>query len=497
MGNKSGSSSWESFTADWRNRMLKKIICLFALTLLMAIPGNSELNADFYGNISFGTWWSKESDFTDSIISVDGTDTIMGEDPSPAANMDVMPFGILGIKLAKEKITCGFELGIGRIIYDFNFFQSMTSGNFLVKKKDFFVRFNKFFADWNINDHFALQIGQNVTPANFSTSNQALFGGNGMNNCGVLEDGARPMMQFMAKQTIGGAVQLSGKVAAIMVDTMLMTLPTDYRIKDTTVLDSISGQQVAKSIIIANQVKEENKNLKANVQIPKLEGSFDFSLTYHLIEYTLHAAGGFQQYDIIYKPPINYLGENIYPKTTLQSYVWGVDNSVSVGMASIAYTCAGGKNLGIYGINIGNPFKWRGAVESDLVNIFYPWARRAGTGASEETGVVWSAGDIVDHDLAKSARTLDNSYALEMAWIGRLKPWEFVAAEGGYGLVKASHDDETRKIWWHDTHAWYGQVELTIANVLVITPEVGYFMYGPRYAQGDLIYGGMNARIKF
>jgi hypothetical protein len=477
--------------------MLKKIICLFAFALLMAISVNSEPKVDFYGNISFGTWWSKEWDFTDSLLKVNGIDSIFGEDPSPTANLDVMPFGALGINLAKEKIKVCFELGIGRTAYDFSFLKSMTSGNFLVKKNGYFVRFSKFFADWSINDNFALQIGQNVTPANFSTSNQALFGGNGMNNCGVLEDGARPMMQFMAKRTIGGAMQLSGKVAAIMVDTMLMTLPTDYRTKDTSVFDSSTGQQVAKSVIIENQVKDETKNLKANVQIPKLESSIDFSLTYRLIEYTMHLAGGFQQYDIIYKPPINYLGENIYPKATLQSYVWGVDNKISVGMVSLAYSCAGGKNLGIYGITIGNPFKWRGAVNSDLVNIFYPWARRAGTGASEETGVVWSAGDIVDPDLAKSARTLDNSYALEMAWIGRVKPWEFMAAEGGYGLVKASHDNETRNQWWHDTYAWYGQLEFTIAKVLVITPEVGHFMYGPRYTQGMLTYGGMNARIKF
>jgi hypothetical protein len=253
--------------------MLKKIICLFALALLMAIPVNSEPKVDFYGNISFGTWWSREWDFTDSIVNVDGVDTIMGEDPSPTANLDVMPFGVLGINIAKEKIKVCFELGIGRTTYDFQRSSSNTTGDFTVKKNGYFVRFKKFFADWHINDNFALQIGQNVTPANFSTSNQALFDGNGMNNCGVLEDGARPMMQFMAKRNIGGGIQLSGKVAAIMVDTMLMTFPTDYRIKDTTVIDTNTGLQVAKSVIIANQVKDENKNLKANVQIPKLESS--------------------------------------------------------------------------------------------------------------------------------------------------------------------------------------------------------------------------------
>jgi hypothetical protein len=480
--------------------MLKKIICLFAFALLVAVTGNTEPKVDFYGNISFGTWWSKEWDFTDSIVNVIGTDTIMGEDPTPTANLDVMPFGFLGLNLAKEKLKFCFEMGIGRTTYDFQKSRSYTSGDFLVRKNGFFVRFKKFFADWNINDHFTLQIGQNVTPANFSTSNQALFGGNdinGMNNCGVLEDGARPMMQFEAKRNFGKGIQLSGKAAVIMVDTMLMTLPTDFRIKDTSVVDTSTGQTVIKSKIIANKVMQENKNLKANVQIPKLEGSIDFSLTYRLIDYTLHLAGGFQQYDIVYKHPPYYNEENIYPKATLQSYVWGVDNKLSIGRASIAYTCAGGKNLGIYGITIGNPFKWRGFVDAPLVNIFYPWGRAAGTGSSELNGVVWALNDLVDPDLAKSARTLDNSYAMEMAWIGRVKPWEFVAAEGGYGIVKASHDDESRNQWWHDTRAWYGQLEFTIANVLVITPEVGYIYYGPARNQGQLSYGGMNARIKF
>jgi hypothetical protein len=477
--------------------MLKKIICLFALALLMAIPVNSEPKVDFYGNISFGTWWSREWDFTDSIVNVDGVDTIMGEDPSPTANLDVMPFGFLGLNLAKEKIAFCFELGIGRTTYDFNRSESMTTGFFTVKKNGYFVRFNKFFADWHINENFTLQIGQNITPANFSTSNQALFGGNGMNNSGVLEDGARPMMQFMAKSSFGKRIQLSGKVAAIMVDTILMTLPTDFRIKDTSVVDTSTGQTVIKSKVIKNQVTDDEKNLKANVQIPKLEGSIDCSLKYRLIEYSLHLAGGFQQYDIIYKHPIYIDEENIFPKATLQSYVWGVDNRISVGMASIAYTCAGGKNLGIYGITIGNPFKWRGFVDASLVNIFYPWGRAAGTGSSERNGIVWAMNDLVDPDLAKSARTLDNSYAMEMAWIGRIKPWKFVAAEGGYGLVKASHDDESRNLWWHDTRAWYGQLEFTIAKVLVITPEVGYIFYGPARNQGQLSYGGMNARIKF
>jgi hypothetical protein len=421
----------------------------------------------------------------------------MGEDPSPTANLDVMPFGFLGLNLAKEKIAFCFEMGIGRTTYDFQRSGSNTGGEYVVKKNGYFVRFKKFFADWNINDHFALRIGQDVTPANFSTSNQALWGGNGMNNTGVLEDGARPMMQFMAKRSFGEGLQFGGKVAAIMVDTILMTLPTDFRIKDTTIVDTSTGQQIIKSKVIVNQVMKEEKNLKANVQIPKLEGSIDCSLKYHVIDYTLHLAGGFQQYDIIFKHPIYYNEENIFPKATLQSYVWGVDNKLSFGMASVAFTCAGGKNLGIYGITIGNPFKWRGFANADIVNIFYPWGRAAGTGTSEQDGVVWAYGDLVDPELAKSARTLNNSYAMEMAWIGRIKPWEFMAAEGGYGLVKASHDDESRNQWWHDTRAWYGQLEFTIANVFVITPEVGYIYYGPARNQGQLSYGGMNARIKF
>ena len=165
-------------------------------------------------------------------------------------------------------------------------------------------------------------------------------------------------------------------------------------------------------------------------------------------------------------------------------------------MVTIAYSCAGGQNLGLYGVNIGNPFKWRGDPDADLINIFYPYARLAGYGPSEEDPI-FEKGSLIDPALAKSAKTLNNSYALEMAWIIKIKPWNFLSAEGGFGMVKASHDDPGRNSWWHDTYAWYGQVDVTVSNLLTLTPEFGYYFYGPGYKQGKFNYWGLNSQVRF
>jgi len=473
--------------------MLRKTIKSLVFLSVLTLPVHAAPTIEYYGSMAFGTWWGKEWDFTDSLIQKNDFDTIMGEDPSPVTNLDIMPFGTLGLDIAKENLKFLFELGIGKTAYDFKYGQSATSGNFLVKKNGYFARFNKFYADWSINDHLSLQIGQNTTPAGFSTSSQAYFGGNGLNNCGVLDNGNRPMLQFQAKNDFGNTIKINAKAAVIMVDTMLMTNPTDFRTKDTMVTDSISGQMFMKAKVIENIITNEPKNLKADMQIPKIESSLEVDFYYKLINYRLQLTGGFQQYSIVFKKPIDYVNGNVYPKAALQSYVWGVDNKLSLGAVSIGYSCSGGKNLGIYGTNIGNPFKWRGNTDAAIVNIFYPWAAEPGTSRTNP----YPINTLLDPEVAKSAKTVYNSYALEMAGIGRIQPWHFMAIEGGYGLVKVNHDDELRNEYWHDTHAWYGQIEITIAKTFTITPEVGNFNYGPRYTQGKLFYWGMNSKVKF
>lgn len=482
--------------------MPRKIIGTITLVWALIVPVSAALEVNYHGNISFGAWWGKEWDFTDTITEVvnNGTtkDTIMGEDPYPTTYLDVFPLGLLGLEIKKENLNFYFDMGIGRSIYDFRYSTSNTGGIFFGKKNTYSVRFRKFYAEWNINDAFSLLLGQNSTPCNFSASNQALFGGNGMGNCGVLETGSLPMIQFMAEKSVSDAIKLNGKVAAVMVDTVLMLLPTDYRIKDTTIIDASSGQEVVKSKVIANSPKILKNNLKANLQFPKVEGRFDFSFQRKSFRYNLFTTGGFQQYDILYKPTINIEDpdESIAIKQPIQSYVWGINSDVSIGPVMVAYSCAGGQNLGMYGANIGNPFKWRGDVNGDLVNIFYPWGRRAGYYASQDTGT-FNVGDLVDPAIAKSAKIINNSHALEMAWVGKVQPWDFLAIEGGYGLVKASHDDPSRTEWWNDNYCYYGQIEYTIAHALTITPEIGYYYYGHRNQQGKFLYWGLNTHVQF
>lgn len=486
--------------------MVKNYVGIFLLASGMMISGFAEIEVNFNGDIKFGAWWIKEWDFTDTLISrkpsqIDTTvDSIFGEDPHPVTNLEILPFGFLGINLKKERLDFCFDLGIGKNIYDFEYLRSATLGQFFVKKKSFFVGFRNFYAQWNFNDAVSLLLGQSITPCNFTSSNQAFLGGNGMNNSGVLETGRRPMIECMVNKNIGNAMEIGGSVAAVMVDTILMTLPTYYKIRDTTVTDTATGQSVVKSLIVENEVLELIGGLgilKANVELPKLEGRIDFNFQGKLFQNNLNLAAGYQKYDIVFRSPHSIdPEENIYAEAELTSYVWGLNNVVSFPMTTIAYSCAGGQNPGIYGVNIGNPFKWRGDPNADIINIFYPYGRRAGYGPSEKDPI-FEKGSLIDPELAKSAKTVSNSHLLEMAWIVNIRPWDFIAAEGGFGLVKASHDDPGRNQLWHDSYAWYGQIDVTVSNVLTITPEVGYYYYGPAYHQGKFYYWGLNSQVTF
>ena len=120
---------------------------VFLLASGIMISDFAAIEVNYHGNIKFGAWWIKEWDFTDTIISRTRTqidtviemDTIRGEDPHPLTNLEILPFGSLGINIKKERLDFCFDLGIGKNIYDFEYFYGQTGGYLIVKKKSFFV----------------------------------------------------------------------------------------------------------------------------------------------------------------------------------------------------------------------------------------------------------------------------------------------------------------------------------------------------------------------
>ena len=86
---------------------------------------------------------------------------------------------------------------------------------------------------------------------------------------------------------------------------------------------------------------------------------------------------------------------------------------------------------------------------------------------------------------------------MEIAGILKIKPLEFLSFEGGVGIVMGDHEFSPYSERFNDALAWYFQTELTVLEMMKITPEIGQYNYGPLKWWGRYFYWGLNTGIAF
>ena len=88
-----------------------------------------------------------------------------------------------------------------------------------------------------------------------------------------------------------------------------------------------------------------------------------------------------------------------------------------------------------------------------------------------------------------------NSSATEIAALLKFKPCNFLGFEGGVGIIFGNHEFENYDKWFHNTLAWYFQIELNVFEILKFTPEIGKYDYVPY--SGRYFNWGINTGIEF
>jgi len=496
---------------------IKNIVYTISLLFTLLIPAVAVNNVDFYGNIRLGSWWSREQDFTKDTLrfNTSNNNTEIGHDTVPLYLMDFKPYGEFGFNIKTEKLKFVFGYGTITSLTGTRYYFSQTSGLFFGTRSTFFNQVNHCFGEWNITDNFSLLLGKTLSPCNFSTSNQGLYGGWGLKNCGVLTSGSRPQIQFSIKKNIGTAFSFNGKIAALPVDTIAIPY-WNFVAKDTLFEDPdpITGEldTVPGIYLTLNQMEvNELHPIKNSYSTPKFEASLGFNFEQDMFGFTLNVAGGYQEYKNIWKPFADSSNKQYDPATndlvkkeTIQSYIAGIEGTVKVGPILLGATYTQGKNIGSYGVTIGNPYRMRDRPDADNITIHYPSNGRADVlFPSGKTLPIISLDDpskLIRKDtinLNEIDLSLHNSFTKEMAFVAKVKPLGYLSFEGGVGIIIPRHEDERKNSQAENTYTFYGQAEIEIGNSIILTPEGGYINYGPHHHQGVFYYGGFNATFKF
>jgi hypothetical protein len=444
---------------------MKKLL-LIIVALGMIVPAVA-VDLDFYGNLKLGAWWEIRERYYEDTISVD---TVMWIDTTGATVIDtvgaltdsdslpytfcnLLPHGHFGAKFKSDQFGACVEIGLQKNIYEARL-SSMTDTKIL-PRENVFVYMRKWYVEWYMHDMFTLLLGQDYSPVNYVPSNQGYYDDNSFANSGCVYGGRRPMIQFTAGNF---AAEESGlgweaKVAVINPDTSIM------------------------------KFRNETRYPKVDMKIPKFEGSVGINMEVGIFGFNLGGAFGYNTFN-----SGTYSGNAIggLPKDSCKipivCWIGAGAAGFKLGPVSLDYTCAGGQNLGAYGLYITNPWVWRGGMMPEVVEIFWPF--------HEE--VLDTMGIPIDYELK-------NSTAFEMAFILKVKPVEWLGFEGGYGIIMADHSYWKYIERWPEDNirAYYGNITFTVAEVLEFAPEFGQYLYGPLDGYGRITYGGLQTRFSF
>ncbi len=425
--------------------MKKMLILLFTLTSVMTIRG---ADVDVYGKINMGVWYfSPERFYNDTLKDSNQVPLGLGlKDTMDLIISNWLPFGTFGAKYKGDKFGGRIEMGVHKNAYD-----SKSWGHFdkvppfSEKKTADYITMKRLYGEWYINDLFTLLFGKSLAPTNFFPSNQLFWGGYGFNNIGCLCTGTYPLLQLSLQSP---NEVFEGKIAVIKSDT---------------------------SVIRIRNQGSDKQNYQCDSRIPKFEGGVKAAFESEIFSIGGAVAGGFQKYEVVL-----FSGNNAVPikdscYLDISSFVVGADLGIKVGPVSLNVDALYGKNIGIYGVFVGDEFGWWRT--DDYMSVFFP-----SQGPGDSTASWWK---------------LFNGTAFEIAGILNVKPTEFLSFEGGVGMVFGDHEFKRYKQDFHNTLAWYFQVELTVLEMLKFTPEVGRYDYGPLDGFGRYIYWGMNTGIEF
>jgi len=424
--------------------MKKIVMSLALLTISLAVLG---ADVDFYGKINLGVWYQKNERFYDDSVMVNDTTFKLAGDSMPIVISNWLPHGTFGVRYKAGRFGGCIEMGTHYSVFDSKFYGSATNARIIRKVGDF-ITMKKWFAEWYINDYFTFLFGKEYVPTNFFPSNQMFFGGQyRFNNVGCLSTGAYPMFQLKVKSSNGN---LEGKVAVIKPDTTVIHIRKDISIVDHQV----------------------------SAKLPKFEGGFRYFFTKDIFSTYGNFAGGYQVYEVVqFEKDPNLAKDSLY--LNVPSFVLGADLGVKIGPVSLAADVFYGQNIGVYGVFVGDRYKWWRLTE--YMKYYYP-----------EHG-----SEIIDSTTGDLEWKLYNSTALGAAFILRINATDFLAFEGGLGMIFGTHELEEYDERFHNTLAWYFQTELKILEMLKVMPEVGQYDYGPLSGFGRYLYWGLNTGIEF
>lgn len=438
---------------------MKKLI-LMIVAVGMVLPAMA-VDFDMYGDVRLGVWFEMrerwyydtntiklDSSFVGNDLKIDTT-VEMGKDSIPTYLCSWVPFGNFGFRAKGDKIGACLELGIGENLSDASF-PSITSA-ILYTRRDLIIYMRKWYAEWYINDLMTILIGQDNALTNLVVSNQGYMDQNSLTNMGCLASGSRPMIKLSVGGEVGSFFKLESSVAALKPDTV--KIPIQY----------------------------QNRTTLIETRLPKAEGRVGVNYEKDFFACNLKTAMGFQRF-------YSVLREGRVPldstKVAIDSWVVGGEVGIKIGPFSVAYTASKVKNPGSYRIAHGNPWSWRigSAADPHIKDVYYPY---------HDKDSIFTGGDTIAY------WRLKHSNLFQMAGVLKFKPWEFLSFEGGGGWVMIDHDyDYFEDVVWVDRYAGYFQIEITIAECLVITPEIGQFLWGREAKHGGRFsYFGLMTNI--
>ncbi len=161
------------------------------------------------------------------------------------------------------------------------------------------------------------------------------------------------------------------------------------------------------------------------------------------------------------------LAGHYYSPTNL----FGASNQ-AISTFNISYDFLMGKNIGCYGVYVGDPFGfWRTSAYND---VFFP------------------------RDLGQIDERIKNGDVKAMCLTLNFSPIQFLTFECGGGTVIGKHEDEeVNKQWKQNSYAWYFQTEFKFFDQINFTPEIGQYIYGPLSGFGKYFYGGFKTGVEF
>ncbi len=436
---------------------MKKVLFVL-LALLMTTPVMA-VDFDVYGELNTGMWWDKRERWYDDSMGVYISDTQtveMGADSLPVYNTSFLPFGKFGFTLKTDRITGCVEMGGGDNVYDMNL--SGATGMKILKRTAPFIYLRKWYGSVDLNDYLSILIGQDYAPANFFPSNQAFYDHNSLLNLGCLYTGRIPGAQLTIGNKEGSSpFSVKGRIACLKVDTMVI---------------SFRGS-------IESEVE---------TKIPKFEGRLDLNYDSEIFGFNFNAVGGYERFYSMLRADPSVPKDSF--KVAIDNFVGGAALGIKLGPVTLGGTYSYSQNPATYGILVGNRWEWRGDnIEPKTRDIYLPRHDIIYDTLTSSTG---------NDSIVTAGYGIFNSKMMQAAAVLKVKPMDMLAFEGGFGWQTCTHEFELLNVYFNDRFAYYIQAEITLLEMITLTPEFGQFFWGKEYMTGGrFTYWGMMTSFKF